>query len=295
MKTGIQAFDLGAGIGAGAGLAGLGCNCLGGRGDGFSTAALPGTLLGFRKIGVGSPGPISVTVPQTVYSQIGREADSKILNGLGGPAQINIDVPQSVMRWSDATGGFSTPSATGTFKGLGKARKQLRGLGDVYTPTTGDVVNVLNDIVGKDANGNDYTIKAGSFFTPNVVMIQGASPSGNTLQINDGTSYSPITTTYTDNQNSFELANFINKFLFKPFAGTIKVVNTVATDTANVVQNAADTASNTTKVASMLVPLALAGGALFIGVYAYKHYIKGNDKIKAPKVNLLGHKKRKRK
>lgn len=176
--------------------------------------------------------------------------------------------------------------------------KSLRGLGDTYYPITGDIVNVLADVIGKKTDGTQYVIKAGSFWTPNVVQIETSSVAKNYLKINDGTDNSPIYATYLDNKDSFELANSLNTYLFKPWAATSQVVTNVATktlDTAQTVANAAldttksaaQTVSNTVEITKYLLPAGLAAGALFLGVYAYKHYIKGNDKIKSPKISVL--------
>src|SRR5690242_16020473 len=91
----------------------------------------------------------------------------------------------------------------------------LRGLGTTYYPNTGDIVNVLTDVVGKKADGTGYVIKPGSYFTPNVVQIETASVGKNYLKINDGTDNSPIYATYLDNKDSFEMANSINQWAFK--------------------------------------------------------------------------------
>lgn len=188
-------------------------------------------------------------------------------------------------------------AATPDYAVLGKPAS-LRGLGATYYPNTGDVVNVLADVVGKKTDGKQYVIKAGSFFTPNVVQIETSSVAKNYLKINDGTDNSPIYATYLDNKDSFELANFINKKLFTPWAATSQVVTNVASKTLSTAQtvanaaldttqSAAETVSNTVSVTKYLLPIGLAAGALFIGAYAYKNYIKGNDKIKSPKISVL--------
>lgn len=176
--------------------------------------------------------------------------------------------------------------------------RNLRGLGTTYYPNTGDIVNVLADVIGKKTDGTQYVIKAGTYFTPNVVEIETSSVAKNYLKINDGTDNSPIYAPYLDNQNSFELANALNQWAFKPFSETAQVVTNVASKTLTTAQtvanaaldttkSAAQTVSNTVNVTKYLLPIGLAAGALFIGAYAYKNYIKGNDKIKSPKLSVL--------
>lgn len=101
----------------------------------------------------------------------------------------------------------------------------------------GDVVNVIKDMVGIDVNGNTYTLKTGSFFTPNVVMI--SSIGNDMVTLNDGTPNSPIVIVHPPD-DGFEPANFINEKLFSPYVTATNVVHNVVTG----VENAATTTGN---------------------------------------------------
>lgn len=92
-----------------------------------------------------------------------------------------------------------------------------------------------------------------------------------------------------------ELALYVTKPLdfVKDTSG--KIIDTAEA----VVKNAGDAAANTTKsaanlakVLTALVPIAVTGIVVVAGVYVYKHYVKGNEKITVPKASLGAIKKK---
>ena len=116
---------------------------------------------------------------------------------------------------------------------------------DGYIPNVGDVVDIVNDIVGIDNTGNPYTLKAGGFFTQNVCQVTAITQDsdGNIdITLDDGTSSSPIVVIEANPAN-FSSANFINSALFKPYSGTVKAAGNVATAASNVVTGIGNAAS----------------------------------------------------
>lgn len=75
----------------------------------------------------------------------------------------------------------------------------------------------------------------------------------------------------------------------------IDAAGNIIENVADVAVNVSDSAKNTSGVLKWLVPLLVVGVVGGVGVYAYKHYIKGNEKISYPRPSLSGTKKPKRK
>lgn len=106
-----------------------------------------------------------------------------------------------------------------------------------YTPQVGDIVNVVNDIVGIDTNGNAYTLNGSNFWKDNVVQI--IAVGDDTMTVDDQTSSSPVVIVHAP-IGAFEDASYFNKKFFKPYVTTTKVIDNVVTG----VENAATVASS---------------------------------------------------
>ena len=109
-----------------------------------------------------------------------------------------------------------------------------------YNPQVGDIVNVVNDIVGIDNKGNAYKLTGSTFWSDNVAQIQAIG--NDTITIDDKTDHSPVVIVHAP-LGAFEPANFLNAKLFKPYSTTVKVVDNVATG----IESAATTTSELIK------------------------------------------------
>lgn len=61
---------------------------------------------------------------------------------------------------------------------------------------------------------------------------------------------------------------------------TTQTVTSTIENVGKTVENISEGAAGTGKTLKWLLPLVLLGGVVFVGSYAYKNYIKGNEKIK---------------
>jgi hypothetical protein len=86
--------------------------------------------------------------------------------------------------------------------------------------------------------------------------------------------------------------------IYTPIAqGTINVAQSAGnaiTNTGQTVESATETAQNTANLTKWLIPAAIIAVVGGLAMYAYKHYVKGNEKIKIPKASLGGVKRKKR-